>query len=382
MNEYGISLEKRLNSVLGRRRTYYEDSDDEDTEDSDSDKEIDNTEKDIQKDPCIKEKFSFYSNFHGYPIRKHYGGEKIKSGLRVIRSRSWIPPEDYIHDKEDREIGTITNVAKGGVKVQWDSLDGIDTCVKGENGQFNLLLFDNAQIGVMHSHVQCDGCGENPLRGIRWKCRNCINYNLCTRCYMEDEHDSNGHKFKRIQSENAKGEKMMSRSALDDYIIAIGIGKGATVKLRSDDKHAGIVQELQDKKIKAFRSDAKVKWSDCEARYAVGTDGKCDLKFTKEGKGPMYYADHLPVVSNEGHSGCIVLHYLMRDRYPGLHAADLDQEEGHGNIIPGAWRQNAMHEVNQVVGPQVTKEGKQISVYLKNFYNNEQGRLRWQDAII
>lgn len=47
--------------------------------------------------------------------------------------------------------------------------------------------------------------------------------------------------------------------------------------------------------------------------------------------------------------GCIVLHNLMRDRYPGLHAADLDQDDGHGNIIPGAWRQNAMHEVNQVV---------------------------------
>ncbi|XP_014673919.1 PREDICTED: uncharacterized protein LOC106814142 [Priapulus caudatus] len=37
-------------------------------------------------------------------------------------------------------------------------------------------------------------------------------------------------------------------------------------------------------------------------------------------------------------SGCLVLHNLMRDRYPGLHAADLDQEDGHGNVIPGAWR--------------------------------------------
>lgn len=57
----------------------------------------------------------------------------------------------------------------------------------------------------MHSHVQCDGCKEHPLRGIRWKCRNCENYDLCTRCYMDDEHDFNGHRFKRIQSENAKG---------------------------------------------------------------------------------------------------------------------------------------------------------------------------------
>lgn len=41
-----------------------------------------------------------------------------------------------------------------------------------------------------------------------------------------------------------------------------------------------------------------MKWNDSEGRYAVGTDGKCDLKFKKEGKGPLYYADHLPVVSS------------------------------------------------------------------------------------
>lgn len=45
----------------------------------------------------------------------------------------------------------------------------------------------------------------------------------------------------------------------------------------------------------------------------------------------------------------------MRDRNPGLHASDLDKEDGHGNIIPGAWRQNVMNEVNQVIGPKSDK---------------------------
>lgn len=34
-------------------------------------------------------------------------------------------------------------------------------------------------------------------------------------------------------------EQMMSRTGLEDYTAAIGIGEGATVKLRSDDKHEG-----------------------------------------------------------------------------------------------------------------------------------------------
>ena len=81
-------------------------------------------------------------------------------------------------------------------------------------------------------------------------------------------------------------------------------------------------------------------------------------------------------------TSCLILHNIMRDRYPGLQARDLDQEDGQGNIIDGAWRAEAMLEVDQIGGPQVTKEGKQIRVYLKNFYNSEQGRLPWQDAIV
>ena len=81
-------------------------------------------------------------------------------------------------------------------------------------------------------------------------------------------------------------------------------------------------------------------------------------------------------------SCCLILHNLMRERYPGLQANDVDQEDGQGNVIDGAWRQHAMLEANEVGGPQVTREGKQQRVYLKNYYNSEDGRLEWQDAIV
>ncbi|XP_063447938.1 uncharacterized protein LOC134727487 [Mytilus trossulus] len=261
--------------------------------------------QDIQKDPRVKEKFSFYSKFHGYDIRNRYGAEKVKSGLRVMRPPSWKPPDGYEY-KDCRLIGTIFHVAKSGaVKVQWDISKEIENCVKKSNGQYELLVYDNAQIGVTHSHVQCDGCSEYPLRGIRWKCVNCPDFDLCSSCYMNDEHDINGHIFKRIQSENAKGVQMMSRireDCFEDMTAAIGITEGTTVQLRSDDSCVGTVRKLVHKKIDVFRSDAKVKSKGIEVRYALGREGKCDLKFTKEGAGPVFYVDHLPVVSSESAS--------------------------------------------------------------------------------
>ena len=39
-------------------------------------------------------------------------------------------------------------------------------------------------------------------------------------------------------------------------------------------------------------------------------------------------------------SAAMCLHNVMRDRYPALKNQDLDQNAAHGQIVPGAWRQN------------------------------------------
>lgn len=65
-----------------------------------------------------------------------------------MRPRSWEPPTEYTYEKDEREIGTILQVTKEGiVKVQWDSSDDIQDFKKGPTGQYDLLLFDNAQTG-------------------------------------------------------------------------------------------------------------------------------------------------------------------------------------------------------------------------------------------
>lgn len=43
----------------------------------------------------------------------------------------------------------------------------------------------------------CDTCRQQPIFGIRWKCAECGNYDLCSICYHGDKHHLR-HRFYRI----------------------------------------------------------------------------------------------------------------------------------------------------------------------------------------
>jgi hypothetical protein len=54
---------------------------------------------------------------------------------------------------------------------------------------------------VLHNRVRCDGCGESPIRGIRYKCSKCPeSYDLCSTCNEKQPaiHDP-GHLFLQIR---------------------------------------------------------------------------------------------------------------------------------------------------------------------------------------
>lgn len=81
---------------------------------------------------------------------------------------------------------------------------------------------------------------------------------------------------------------------------------------------------------------------------------------------------------------CLVLHNLLRDRYPNLAANEVDAEGPNGNIIPGAWRTaGVMEDVTQEGrGPRQTAAGKELRAYLKAYYNSDVGKVPWQEAAI
>lgn len=92
----------------------------------------------------------------------------------------------------------------------------------------------------------------------------------------------------------------------------------------------------------------------------------------------------LPAAVQDVLEACICLHNLMRDRYPALQDAALDQEDGNHNLIPGEWRQEAnMHEVEHIVGPnRDTRAGKRQREYLRLYFSSAAGSVPWQDRMI
>jgi hypothetical protein len=73
----------------------------------------------------------------------------------------------------------------------------------------------------------CDFCKQSPIFGIRWKCAECINYDLCSLCYHSDKHNVR-HRFYRIL--NPGSERVIIEPRRKGKKIAVkGIFPGARV---------------------------------------------------------------------------------------------------------------------------------------------------------
>ncbi|XP_037513510.1 uncharacterized protein LOC119390054 [Rhipicephalus sanguineus] len=57
--------------------------------------------------------------------------------------------------------------------------------------------------------ITCDACGQRGISGVRWKCDECIDYDLCSHCYMNSEHAA--HPFMRFDRPRDKGLRVPPR---------------------------------------------------------------------------------------------------------------------------------------------------------------------------
>lgn len=81
-----------------------------------------------------------------------------------------------------------------GTDVSWNSdedsdVEGIDP--EGQTLQRTLyhIAEDRArQEGVIHRGITCNSCDEKPIRGTRWHCANCVDFDLCSTCEATNSH--------------------------------------------------------------------------------------------------------------------------------------------------------------------------------------------------
>uniref|UniRef100_A0AAQ4Q6Z1 E3 ubiquitin-protein ligase MIB2 n=1 Tax=Gasterosteus aculeatus aculeatus TaxID=481459 RepID=A0AAQ4Q6Z1_GASAC len=276
----------------------------------------------------------------------------MEVGMRVVRGLDWKWGNQ---DDGEGHGGTVVEIGRQGstttpdktVVVQWDS--GTRTNYRtGYQGSFDLLLYDNAQIGVRHSNIICDSCKKHGIMGMRWKCKVCFDYDLCTQCYMNNKHDL-GHAFERYETAHSQPVCLAPRQNLPRIILK-GIFQGVKVVRGPDwdwgnqdggEGKVGKVVDIRGWDTESGRSVASVTWSNGTTNvYRMGHKGKVDLKYVSDGQGGFYYKDHLPKLgehaelqrqeSADGHS------FQQGDKVKCLLEVEIlrQMQEGHGGWNP------------------------------------------------
>uniref|UniRef100_A0A2I3HNW8 RING-type E3 ubiquitin transferase n=1 Tax=Nomascus leucogenys TaxID=61853 RepID=A0A2I3HNW8_NOMLE len=170
----------------------------------------------------------------------------VQVGMRVVRGVDWKWGQQ---DGGEGGVGTVVELGRHGspstpdrtVVVQWDQ--GTRTNYRaGYQGAHDLLLYDNAQIGVRHPNIICDCCKKHGLRGMRWKCRVCLDYDLCTQCYMHNKHEL-AHAFDRYETAHSRPVTLSPRQGLPRIPLR-GIFQGAKV-VRGPDWYWGSQDAFQ-----------------------------------------------------------------------------------------------------------------------------------------
>ncbi|KAJ5287902.1 hypothetical protein N7478_003588 [Penicillium angulare] len=126
-----------------------------------------------------------------YNADNNYGDElrmRRQNGERVTLSTSTFPEVDPSPQNQD---GAETVVDDQSVFSWRDGNNDASPTREGQN-LLNLLYHiaeDQARRdGYIHRGVTCNSCGAMPIQGIRYRCANCIDYDLCETCEAMQVH--------------------------------------------------------------------------------------------------------------------------------------------------------------------------------------------------
>ncbi|XP_048582357.1 E3 ubiquitin-protein ligase MIB1-like [Nematostella vectensis] len=222
-------------------------------------------------------------------------------GYRVIRGPDWKWGKQ---DGGEGHLGTVRNFESNQeVVVVWDNGTAANyRC----SGVYDLRIYDSSPTGIKHDGTMCDGCRMQPIFGMRWKCAECGNYDLCSTCYHGDKHHLR-HRFYRINQPGAERILVEARRKSKKVTVR-GIFPGARVVRGVDWQwedqdggpgRRGKVTEVQDWSANSPRSAAYIIWDNgTKNLYRVGFEGMSDLKVISDAKGGSLYRDHLPLLGD------------------------------------------------------------------------------------
>lgn len=101
-------------------------------------------------------------------------------------------PEEELENCDEENVEQITEVEflSDSLYQLQDQMDVIQSQVDQlMNNKTEVIKNKDNTINTVHQHVRCDKCNVSPIRGKRYKCLICLDYDHCENCEIEFPHE-------------------------------------------------------------------------------------------------------------------------------------------------------------------------------------------------
>lgn len=166
----------------------------------------------------------------------------------------------------------------GMSELFWEGQDDGKEDDDSKDGQsLLLLLFKIAEEqsrtdGYVHRGVACDSCNESPIKGVRYRCVNCADHDLCETCESTQTHNRQ-HLFLKIRIPAPQIGTCQGRQP----VFYPGKPKAIVQDLRKEKvdkfcKETGYKSEEVEALWEQFRSMAATEWPNDPEHYGLAID--------------------------------------------------------------------------------------------------------------